>query len=123
MEWFLQMLKTKKFLTKEQQEQYARSIKGRYLTAMKKNSFVYFGIPFFAIMLAGTYFLTQFASLRYEQHDQKTSEINQKAQLDLSGKRRKVDINEEFYRLQQLDTTNWEQKRVKRLEGESENKW
>lgn len=67
--------------------------------------------------------MTQFASVRYEQFDRRQTEVTQEQALQINGKKRKVDMREEFYRLQHMDLDNWEQKRVQRLPGESDNKW
>lgn len=89
---------------------------------MKKNSLVYFGIPFFTMMLVGTYFAAQFSSIKFEESDRRVQELP--SQKSLEGiKKRKVDMKEEYYRLQHMDLDSWEQKRVERLPGESDNKW
>lgn len=117
------MFNSKKYVTREQQEKFDKSLWGKYMQRMRKNSFIYFGIPFFAMMLLGTHFMTQFASIRYEQHDRRLQEFSQDDALKLSGKKRKVDLKDEYYRLQHMDLDSWEQKRVQRLPGESDNKW
>lgn len=118
-----EMFPSKKFVNSQESKRHDHSLYGRYLSRMRKNSFIYFGIPFFAMMLAGTYFMTQFASVRYEQFDRRQTEVTQEQALQINGKKRKVDMREEFYRLQHMDLDNWEQKRVQRLPGESDNKW
>lgn len=117
------MLGNKKFVSSAERQRIENSLWGKYLARMRKNSLLYFGVPFFAMMLVGTHFMTQFASIRYEQHDRREQEVSQEDALQLSAKKRKVDLREEYYRLQHMDLDNWEQKRVKRLPGESENKW
>lgn len=99
------------------------SLWGRYMKRVQKNSFIWMGLPFFAIMLVGTHLLTQFNSVRYEQYDRRASELEETKMLEMSNRRRKIDMKEEYYRLQQLDLDNWEQKRVRRLPGESDNKF
>lgn len=42
--------------------------------------------------------------------------------MGLGKDRRKVDISEEYYRLASKDLDSWEQKRVGRLEGETDGK-
>lgn len=113
----------KKFVSSKEQARINNSVWGKYLQRVQKNSFVWVGLPFFAIMLMGTHLLTQFNSARYEQHDRRSSELEEEKMLAMSNRRRKIDIKDEFYRLQQLDIDNWEQKRVKRLPGESDNKF
>jgi cytochrome c oxidase assembly protein subunit 16 len=44
--------------------------------------------------------------------------MTQEEALEVGGKRRKVDMKEEYYRLAAKDLDDWEQKRVERLKGE-----
>ncbi|GMF64298.1 unnamed protein product [[Candida] boidinii] len=74
----------------------------------------------------GSVLLSNFTSLRYEQRDAKIKELDETEALSLANqKKRKVDIKEEYYKLQGLmdDNKDWEPKRVERLKGESENVW
>lgn len=115
-------LPRRKFVSSKEREAFSRTWRGRYLQKMKSNSLVYFGLPFFTMMLVGTYFAAQFSTIKFEESDRRVQEIP--SQRSLEGvKKRKVDMKEEYYRLQHMDLDNWEQKRVKRLPGESENKW
>ncbi|EGF34515.1 hypothetical protein AAULH_14301, partial [Lactobacillus helveticus MTCC 5463] len=59
--------------------------------------FIMFGVPVFAMLFAATYMLSYFTALRYEKHDQRISEISQEEALSIDGKKRKVDLKEEFY--------------------------
>lgn len=90
-------------------------------------------------MVAGSFFLTPATAIRYERHDRRVRQVSKEEELGIGKDRRKVDINEEYYRLaakvwlssfweanenrnngrmctQDLD--NWQNKRVKRLPGE-----
>ncbi|MCJ1355293.1 MAG: Cytochrome oxidase assembly [Icmadophila ericetorum] len=69
-------------------------------------------------MVAGSLFLTPATALRYEKHDRKVRQMSKEEELGIGKDRRKVDMNEEYYRLAAKDLDNWENKRVKRLEGE-----
>lgn len=71
-------------------------------------------------MVAGSFFLTPATALRYEKHDRKVQQMTKEEELGIGRDRRKVDINEEYYRLAAKDLDDWEQKRVKRLEGEGD---
>jgi len=68
--------------------------------------------------VAGSFFLTPATALRYEKHDKKVKTLSQDEALGLSKDRRKVDMNEEYYRLSARGLDSWEQKRVERLKGE-----
>ena len=54
-------------------------------------------------MVAGSFFLTPAQAIRYEKHDRKVKQLSKEEELGLTeekrGKARKVDINEEYYRL------------------------
>ena len=71
-------------------------------------------------MVAGSFFLTPATALRYEKHDRKVKQMTKEEELGIGRERRKVDINEEYYRLAAKDLDGWEQKRVKRLSGEGD---
>lgn len=90
---------------------------------MEKHPFALFGLPFIATMVAGSFFLTPATAIRYEKHDRKQRQLSKEEELGLGKNRRKVDINEEYYRLAAKDIDSWEQKRVKRLPGEPDGKF
>ncbi len=114
-------LDSKKFRSKRQQAAYDASLAGRYQKALKKNSFLMFGLPFLTFMGLASYWFSSFTAIRYEQRDKKVQEISEEEILNISSKRRTVDVKEEYYRLQGLGEDDWEPKRVPRMKGESEN--
>ncbi|KAF3901880.1 hypothetical protein ABW21_db0200952 [Orbilia brochopaga] len=99
------------------------TIAARYRRQLKRHPFALFGLPFILTILAGAFFLTPAQALRYERHDRKVRKMSQEEAMGLQKDRRGVDMNEEYYRLMSKDLDNWEQKRVERLPGESENLW
>lgn len=112
---------SKPFRTKAQQLAYEKSLTGRYQMAMKRNPFAYFGLPFLVLMGVGSVALSNFTAVRYEKHDAKVQEVGQEENLKIAKNRRKVDVKEEFYRLQHMAEEDWEPVRVPRMKGESEN--
>ncbi|KAG5518578.1 hypothetical protein PMAC_002974 [Pneumocystis sp. 'macacae'] len=82
-----------------------------------------FGIPFIMIILSGAYVLSISQQFRYECRDQKIKQILEKDILGIKKNQRKINIKDEYYKLQmnELQFDNWEQVRVKRLPGEPEN--
>ncbi|KAF8427854.1 cytochrome c oxidase assembly protein COX16-domain-containing protein [Tirmania nivea] len=90
----------------------------RYRTSMQKHPFLLFGLPFIVTIVAGSFFLTPATALRYEKYDRKVQRMTQEEAMGLGKDRRKVDLNEEYYRLAAKDLDNWENKRVQRFEGE-----
>lgn len=69
-------------------------------------------------MVAGSFFLTPAAAIRYEKHDRRVKQLSKEEELGIGKAGRKVDMAEEYYRLAAKDLDDWEQKRVKRLKGE-----
>ncbi|KAF2178852.1 cytochrome c oxidase assembly protein COX16, mitochondrial [Zopfia rhizophila CBS 207.26] len=94
------------------------SIAARYRRQLNKHPFLLFGLPFISTVVAGSFFLTPATALRYERYDRKNRQVSQEEALGIGKDRRKVDMREEYYRLQAKDLENWEQRRVKRLPGE-----
>lgn len=78
---------------------YQYTIGARYRSALSRHPFALFGLPFLVTMLAGSFFLTPATALRYERHDRKVSQLSKEEELGLGKDRRRVDINEEYYRL------------------------
>ena len=69
-------------------------------------------------MVAGSFFLTPATAVRYELHDRRVRQLSKEEEVGLGKDRRKVDVNEEYYRLAAKDLESWENKRVERFEGE-----
>ncbi|OAA32965.1 Cytochrome c oxidase assembly protein COX16 [Moelleriella libera RCEF 2490] len=92
----------------------------QYRRLMSKHPFVMFGLPFLAVVIAGSFVLTPATAIRYERHDRKVRQMTKEEELGVRRSARKVDMKEEYYRLAGGDLDNWEQKRVKRLPGESD---
>lgn len=50
-------------------------------------------------MVAGSFFLTPATAIRYERHDRRVRQMCKEEELGIGNDRRKVNINEEYYRL------------------------
>lgn len=94
------------------------SIASKYRGLINRYPFAFFGLPFIATMVAGSFFLTPATALRFERHDRKIRRMSNEEALGLGKSGRRVDMKEEYYRLAAKDLDDWEQKRVKRLPGE-----
>ncbi|KAK4102963.1 hypothetical protein N658DRAFT_505981 [Parathielavia hyrcaniae] len=92
----------------------------RYRALMAKHPFLLFGLPFMSVIVGASFVLTPATAIRYERHDRKVRQMTRDEELGVGRAGRKVDIREEYYRLAAKDVDNWEQKRVKRLKGESD---
>lgn len=98
----------------------SNTIAARYRAALAKRPFLLFGLPFISIIVAGSFVLTPATAIRYEKHDRKVRQMTKEEELGVGRQGRKVDIRDEYYRLAAKDLDDWEQKRVKRLPGESD---
>ncbi|KAF2133463.1 cytochrome c oxidase assembly protein COX16, mitochondrial [Dothidotthia symphoricarpi CBS 119687] len=94
------------------------SLAARYRKSLQKHPFALFGLPFMATIVAGSFMLTPATALRYERYDRKNQQISHDEAMGLGQDRRKVNMKDEYYRLQAKDLEDWEQRRVKRLPGE-----
>ncbi|KAF3036070.1 Cytochrome oxidase assembly [Didymella glomerata] len=94
------------------------TLAAKYRKALQKHPFALFGLPFLATIVAGSFLLTPATALRYERYDRKNQQISQEEAMGLGQNRRKVNMKDEYYRLQAKDLEDWEQRRVKRLPGE-----
>lgn len=115
------MFNAKKFRSKREQAAYDATLGGRYQKSLKKHPFLLFGLPFLTAMALGSFWLSSFTAIRYENRDRKLQEMDEEQVLDLNTKKRHVDVKEEYYRLQGLGEQEWEPKRVPRLPGEGDN--
>ncbi|KAL2158395.1 hypothetical protein VTH06DRAFT_4443 [Thermothelomyces fergusii] len=98
----------------------SNTLGARYRAMMAKRPFLLFGLPFMTVIVAASFALTPATAIRYERYDRKVRQMTREEELGIGKSGRKVDIREEYYRLAAKDLDNWEQKRVKRLKGESD---
>ncbi|KAI0397668.1 cytochrome c oxidase assembly protein COX16-domain-containing protein [Xylariaceae sp. FL0594] len=98
----------------------AGSFAVRYRAMMAKHPFLLFGLPFVSVIVAGSFILTPATAVRYERHDRKVRQLTRDEELGMGQNRRKVDLKDEYYRLAAKDLDDWEQRRVKRLPGETD---
>ncbi|KAK4042485.1 cytochrome c oxidase assembly protein COX16-domain-containing protein [Parachaetomium inaequale] len=100
----------------------ANTLGARYRALMAKHPFLLFGLPFMSVIVGASFVLTPATAIRYERHDRKVRQMSREEELGVgkAGTGRKVDIREEYYRLSAKNNDDWEQKRVKRLKGESD---
>lgn len=87
-----------------------------------RHPFWFYGLPFLSLMVVGSWLLTGFTRIRYERHDRKVHEVTQREKMGMEATTKKpFDIREHYDKIANADLHNWEQRRVERLEGESEN--
>ncbi|KAG7562725.1 hypothetical protein FFLO_01885 [Filobasidium floriforme] len=69
---------------------------------LRNRPFLYFGVPFLSIVVLASYGLQGFTKTRYDYHDTKVQTITKEDELKMSKGRKKLDLREEYYRLQNL---------------------
>jgi len=128
---------------------YQSTVGAWYRRSLTRHPFALFGFPFLFTIVAGSFLLTPATALRYERHDRKVQQLTQEEALGIGKDRRRVDINEEYYRLAAKvcvaafdllyledsrrcggvgryvlmvvqDLDDWDNRRVKRLPGEND---
>lgn len=75
----------------------ADKIGAKYRVLISKKPFLTFGLPFLAIMIAGSFVLTPATAIRYEKHDRKIRQMSKTEELNVRRSPRKVDMKEEYY--------------------------
>ncbi|KAK3809094.1 MAG: cytochrome c oxidase assembly protein COX16-domain-containing protein [Linnemannia elongata] len=87
----------------------------KFAQATKKRPVLYFGLPFLLTVVVGSFALSELTATKYNVHDNRTKAMTKEEGLKLSSKsRRKLDLQEEYWRLQaqDIDDDDWEIKRV-----------
>lgn len=75
----------------------AGKIGTQYRRLMNKHPFVMFGLPFIAVVIAGSFVLTPATAIRYERQDRKVRQMTKEEELGVRRAARKVDMKEEYY--------------------------
>lgn len=75
----------------------ANTIAARYRAALAKHPFALFGLPFMAVMVAGSFVLTPATAIRYERHDRKVRQMTKEEELGVGKSGRKVNMKDEYY--------------------------
>lgn len=84
---------SKKFPSKADTNTFA----AQYRAQMAKRPFLLFGLPFVAVMIAGSFVLTPATAIRYEKHDRRVRQVTRDEELNMRRSARKVDMKEEYY--------------------------
>ncbi|RFU79793.1 cytochrome c oxidase assembly cox16 [Trichoderma arundinaceum] len=69
----------------------------KYRSLIAKHPFLTFGLPFIAVIVAGSFVLTPATAIRYEKHDRKVRQLTKEEELNVRRAARKVDMKEEYY--------------------------
>ncbi|KAI8137420.1 cytochrome c oxidase assembly protein COX16-domain-containing protein [Fennellomyces sp. T-0311] len=84
---------------------------------VKKKPFLFFGLPFIAIIIGGSFGLAQLTQTRYDHRDMRHKKVAKEEALGMDKNRRKLSLQEEYWRLQAKTDEDWEQVRIDRPEG------
>lgn len=71
-------------------------VAARYRAALSRRPFLYFGLPFMAIIVAGSFVLTPATAVRYEKYDRKVKQLSRDDELAVRKNPRKVDWRDEY---------------------------
>lgn len=114
---------------KRAQLAYDKTVAGKYQNLVRKNHFLYFGLPFMLSIVAGSLYLQRFVELKWERFDDKYQQLHEEEMLGLIDNRRSFDKRDDYYRLQGLlqdhskdVSTDYEMVRVER-KAEDEPVW
>ncbi|CAI5756320.1 unnamed protein product [Candida verbasci] len=88
------------FRGKKEKEAYEKTFAGKYQKLVKKNHFLYLGLPFMLSIVAGSIYLQKFTSVKWERYDNKYRQLNEEEMLNLIENKRTFDKKNDFYRLQ-----------------------
>ncbi|WOO78834.1 Cytochrome c oxidase assembly protein COX16, mitochondrial [Vanrija pseudolonga] len=69
------------------------------MSTVRRHPFMFFGLPFLSIVVVSSFALKTFTQTRYDLNDQKVQAVSKEDELGMSKERKKVDIREEYYRL------------------------
>ncbi|WWC69862.1 uncharacterized protein I206_103805 [Kwoniella pini CBS 10737] len=70
-----------------------------FLTQIRKHPFVLFGLPFVGIIVCSSFALSSVTQTRYDYQQTRVQSVNAEEGLGMRSDRRKVDLKEEYYRL------------------------
>lgn len=114
-------------------------------SASRRRPFLYFGLPFVFVVVASSFGLSTLTQTRYDLRDTKVNSVSKEEALHMNKNRKKIDIREEYFRLQAKDVAagkmsangtgkgkaagamggdadldDWDNKRIQRLPGQAE---
>lgn len=69
----------------------------QYRRLLARHPFLTFGLPFVAVIIAGSFALTPATAVRYERHDRKVRQMTKAEELNVRRAGRKVDMRDEYY--------------------------
>ncbi|KAN0060426.1 Flavin-linked sulfhydryl oxidase of the mitochondrial IMS [Thecaphora frezii] len=86
---------------------------------VRQRPVLFFGVPFLVTIVGASFGLSMLTQTRYDYNATKVQTISKEEELRMKKDRKKVDIREEYFRLQSRsdELEDWEPKRIARPEG------
>ncbi|GAA5982029.1 hypothetical protein JCM11641_004302 [Rhodosporidiobolus odoratus] len=98
-------------------------VPSRLSLSLRRRPFLLFGLPFLSVLVLSSFALSSFTQTRYDYRSHKVQALTKEDELGMRKDRRRIDVREEYHRMQALDAlspSSWENKRVERLPGQAE---
>ncbi|KAI8871724.1 cytochrome c oxidase-assembly factor cox-16, mitochondrial [Ramicandelaber brevisporus] len=89
-----------------------------WVQQVRKRPFIFFGLPFIGVIVVGSFMLQSLTNTRYELRAQKVQALSKEDELKISKTKRKLSLQEEYFRLMAHQDENYEMVRVPRPPGE-----
>ncbi|KAI9471018.1 MAG: cytochrome c oxidase assembly protein cox-16 [Benjaminiella poitrasii] len=99
---------------------YDQGVFSPLVSKAKQKPFLYFGLPFLTIMVAGSFGLSQLTQTKFDHRDRRHTQVKKEEALGMDRNRRKLSLQEEYFRLQAKTDDEWEQVRITRPPGSDE---
>ncbi|ODA76499.1 hypothetical protein RJ55_07769 [Drechmeria coniospora] len=71
------------------------TVGSRYRALMNRRPFLTFGLPFIAVIIAGSFVLTPATAIRYERHDRKVRQLTKDEELGVRRSARRVNMKDD----------------------------
>ncbi|KAI8060083.1 cytochrome c oxidase assembly protein COX16-domain-containing protein [Gongronella butleri] len=81
---------------------------------VKRHPFVLFGLPFIGIIVGASVGLSQLTQTKFDHRDMRHKKVEKEEALGIDKSKRKLSIQEEYWRLQSKTEDDWEQVRIER---------
>ncbi|KAJ3228512.1 hypothetical protein HDU81_006140 [Chytriomyces hyalinus] len=83
----------------------------------QQRQFLFFGLPFLTTMVGSTAMLGQLTQTRYDLNDKKVQAVSKEEELKLDSNRKRLNLQEEYFKLAANEGKDWDYVRVPRPAG------
>ncbi|ORX51183.1 hypothetical protein DM01DRAFT_1084991 [Hesseltinella vesiculosa] len=84
---------------------------------IRQHPFLLFGLPFIVVVVGASFGLSQLTQTKFDHRDMRHKKVEKEEALGIGKDRRKLSIQEEYWRLQAKTEEDWEQVRIERPNG------